>query len=265
MNLVSIHPKAKIGNNVRIEPFVTIEEDVVIGDNTWIGSHAVIMNGTRMGENCKIFPGAVVGAAPQDLKFKNENTTLEIGNNVTIREYCTINKGTTANYSTIIGDNCLLMAYVHVAHDCVIEQNCILANNVTLAGHIHIGKYATLGGLVAVHQFVRIGDYVYIGGSSLVRKDIPPFIKAAREPLSYVGINSVGLKRRGFTIEQVHSIQDIYRILFIKKGFNTRTALEHIAIEIEPSPERDYILDFVKHADRGIIRGLRQLNGSYQE
>jgi UDP-N-acetylglucosamine acyltransferase len=265
MSLVSIHPNAKIGNNVKIDPFVTIEEDVEIGDNTWIGSHAVIMNGTRMGENCKIYPGAIVGAAPQDLKFKNERTTLELGKNVTIREYCTINRGTSANYSTIIKDNCLLMAYVHVAHDCVIEQNCILANNVTLAGHIHIGKFATLGGLVAVHQFVRIGDYVYLGGGSLVRKDIPPFIKAAREPLSYVGINSVGLKRRGFTVEQVHAIQDIYRILFVKKGFNTKTALEYISSEIEVSAERDYIVEFIKNADKGIIKGLRHLNGAYQE
>jgi UDP-N-acetylglucosamine acyltransferase len=258
----SIHPNAKIGSNVKIDPFVVIEEDVVIGDNTWIGPHAVVMNGTRIGENCKIFPGAVLGAIPQDLKFSNEPTTLEIGNNVVIREYCTLNIGTAANKTTIIKDNCMLMAYVHVAHDCVIEENCVLANNVTLAGHIHIGKYVIMGGLVAVHQFVNIGDHVYLGGGSLVRKDIPPYIKAAREPLSYVGINSVGLRRRGFSPEQVHQIQDIYRILFVKKGFNTKTALEYIELEIPPSQERDRILQFVKNADRGIIKGFRQLNGT---
>lgn len=264
-HLTSIHPNAKIGKNVRIDPFVMIEEDVVIGDNTWIGSHAVIMSGTRIGESCKIFPGAVLGAVPQDLKFKDERTTLEIGNNVSIREYCTINLGTSENQSTVIKDNCLLMAYVHVAHDCVVEENCILANNVTLAGHIHLGKYVIIGGLVAVQQFVKIGDHVYLGGGSLVRKNIPPYIKAAREPLSYVGINSIGLRRRGFSSEQVHQIQDVYRILFVKKGFNTKTAIEYIEQEMAETPERDYILDFVKSAHKGIIRGFRHINGSYQD
>ena len=262
-NLTSIHPKAKIGKNVKIEPFAVIEEDVVIGDNTWIGSHAIVMDGTRLGDECKVYPGAILGAIPQDLKFGEEKTLLEVGNNVVIREYCTLNKGTSANGSTVIKDNCLLMAYVHVAHDCVLENNCIVANSVNLAGHIHIGAFARIGGNVAVHQFVKIGDHCFLGGGSLVRKSVPPYIKAAREPLSYAGVNSIGLKRSGFTTEQVHNIQDIYRILFVKRGYNVKTAVEHIEAEVPATPERDFILDFIKEADRGIIRGFKHLNGSY--
>lgn len=262
-NLASIHPKANIGKNVTIGPFSVIEEDVVIGDDTWIGSHVILMNGTRIGKECKIFPGAVLGAVPQDLKFDGENTTLEIGNRVVVREYCTLNKGTHATGKTVIKDNCLLMAYVHVAHDCEIEANCVIANSVNLAGHIHIDEFARIGGNVAVHQFVKIGKHCFIGGGALVRKSVPPFVKAAREPLSYVGVNSIGLKRSGFTAEQIHNIQDIYRILFVKKGFNTKDAIEHIESEIKYSPERDYILGFIKEVDRGIIRGFRHLNGSY--
>ncbi|MEM8523010.1 MAG: acyl-ACP--UDP-N-acetylglucosamine O-acyltransferase [Bacteroidota bacterium] len=262
-NLASVHPNAKIGKNVTIGPFSLIEEDVVIGDNTWIGSHVVLMNGTRIGKECKVFPGAVLGAVPQDLKFDGENTTLEIGDRVVVREYCTLNKGTHATGKTIIKNNCLLMAYVHVAHDCEIEANCVIANSVNLAGHIHIDEFARIGGNVAVHQFVKIGKHCFIGGGALVRKSVPPFVKAAREPLSYVGVNSIGLKRSGFTTEQIHNIQDIYRILFVKKGFNTKDAIEHIESEIQYSAERDYILSFIKEVDRGIIRGFRQLNGSY--
>lgn len=255
-----IHPNAKIGKNVKIDPFVFIAGNVVIGDNTWIGPHVSIMDGVRIGDNCKIFPGAIVGSIPQDLKFEDEDSILEIGNNVTIREYCTINRGTKANYKTVIGDNCLIMAYVHVAHDCVIGKNCVLANCVNLAGHIEIGEKAVLGGLTAVHQFVRIGDHAMVGGGSLVRKDVPPFIKAAREPLSYTGINSIGLRRRGFTSEQINVIQDIYRVLFIK-GFNTSQAIHKIQETFDASPERDKILGFIEGADRGIIKGFRQLNG----
>lgn len=258
--LQHIHPNAKIGNNVKIDPFVYIASNVVIGDNTWIGPHVSIMDGVRIGDNCKIFPGAIVGSVPQDLKFEDEESILEIGNNVTIREYCTINRGTKANYKTVIGDNCLIMAYVHVAHDCVIGKNCVLANCVNLAGHIEIGEKAVLGGLTAVHQFVRIGDHAMVGGGSLVRKDVPPFIKAAREPLSYTGINSIGLRRRGFTSEQINEIQDIYRVLFIK-GFNTSQAVNKIQESFDASPQRDKILGFIQGADRGIIKGFRQLNG----
>lgn len=257
---VLIHPGAQLGENVHVEPFVTIAKDVVIGDNTWIGPHVTILNGVRIGDNCRIFPGSVIGGIPQDLKFKGEESIVEIGNNVTIREYCTINRGTVANYKTEIQDNCLLMAYVHVAHDCVIKHNCVLANNVNLAGHIEIGEYATLGGLTAVHQFVKIGEYAFIGGGSLVRKDIPPYVKAAREPLSYAGVNSIGLRRRGFTQEQINHIQDIYRILFVK-GYNTRQAIKIIEATIDPSKERDRILSFIDSADRGIMKGFKKQNG----
>ena len=256
-----VHPGAKIGKNVTIGPFVTIDEDVVIGDGTWIGPKVTIMNGTRIGKNCKVFPGAIVGAVPQDLKFQGESSTIEIGDNVIIREYCTLNRGTMANQRTIIQDNTLLMAYVHVAHDCIIGKNCVLANNVTLAGHIEVGDWVVIGGLVAVHQFVRIGAHVFVGGGSLVRKDIPPFVKAAREPLSYAGVNSIGLKRRGFTQEQIHTIQDIYRILFIK-GYNTKQALEIIESTVSESDEREVVLEFIRAAKRGLMKGFKQLNGS---
>lgn len=251
-----IHPNAKIGKNAQIGAFVSIEGDVEIGDNCWIAPNAVIMNGTRIGDNCKIFPGAVVGAIPQDLKYKGEETYLIIGDNVTIRECCTLNKGTIADGKTTVGDNTLLMAYVHVAHDCHIANNCILANNTTLAGHIHIGAHAILGGLTAVHQFVRIGAHCMVGGGSLVRKDIPPFITAAREPLSYVGVNSVGLRRRGFERATIHEIENIYRILFLQEK-NTKKAIDIIAAEIKNSPIREEILAFVRTGSRGIIRGYR--------
>ena len=256
----NIHPEAKIGKNVKIGAFVTVEKDVVIGDNTEIFPNAVIMNGTRLGENCKVFPGAIVGSIPQDLKYKGERTFLEIGNNVTIREYCTINIGTTANWKTVIEDNCLIMAYCHIAHDCIIHERCVLANNVTLAGHIEVGPRTTLGGLTAVHQFVRIGDNVMVGGGSLVRKDIPPYIKAAREPLSYAGVNSIGLRRKGFSGDQINNIQNIYRLLY-QKGHNTSQALEVIQATLTETPERENILDFIKDASRGIIRGYRHMNG----
>lgn len=255
-----IHPNAKIGQNVTISPFTVIEEDVVIGDNTWIGPHVTIFNGARIGSNCRIFPGASISAIPQDLKFKGEPSLVEIGNNVTIREYCTLNRGTVAAGRTVIGDNCLLMAYVHVAHDCIIGNNCILANNVTLAGHIEVGNFATLGGMVAVHQFVRIGEQVMVGGGSLVGKDIPPYVTAARNPLSYAGINSTGLRRRKFSAEDMHHIEDIYRILFVR-GLNVRKALTIIEEEIVPSAYREEILGFVRGANRGLMKGFRAFNG----
>jgi UDP-N-acetylglucosamine acyltransferase len=255
-----IHPDAKIGSNVRIDPFVSIGGDVVIGDNTWIGSNACIMDGARIGKNCQIFPGAVVGAVPQDLKFGGEYSTLEIGDNVIIREYCTLNRGTQANQTTVIGNNCLLMAYVHIAHDCVLGRNCVLANNVALAGHIEVEDWVILGGQAAVHQFVRIGQHAFVGGGSLVRKDVPPFVKAAREPLSYAGVNTVGLKRRGFDEDQIKRIHDVYRALFVK-GMNTRQALKMIKEELEPSAERQTILEFIDRSQRGLMKGFRQSNG----
>ncbi len=258
--LRAIHPEAQIAENVQIDPFVSIGKDVVIGRGTWIGPHVSIMDGARIGENCKIFPGAVISAVPQDLKYRGEETYAIIGNNTTIREYCTINKGTSANVNTEVGDNCLLMAYVHVAHDCVVQNNVIMANNVTLAGHIHIGNHVVLGGMVAVQQFVRIGDHVMVGGGSLVRKDVPPFVKAAREPLSYAGVNSIGLKRRGFSQEQINAIQDIYRILYVK-GHNIKKALELVETTLPESAERTKVLDFINSSKRGgLMRGFRSLN-----
>ncbi len=254
--LASIARKAIIGNNVIIEPFAHIEADVVIGDNCWIGSHSVIKNGTRLNENCKVYHGAVLGAAPQDLKFKGEATTLEIGQNTTIREYCTLNRGTLATGKTVIGKENMLMAYVHVAHDCFIGDNCVIANSVNLAGHVEVGDWAILGGATQVHQFTKIGGHVMISGGSLVQKDVPPFVKAARNPLSYAGVNTIGLERRGFTREQIVRIQDIYRIIFVR-GFNLRKAQEIVQNELPASDERTHILDFIAAADRGIIKGFQ--------
>jgi UDP-N-acetylglucosamine acyltransferase len=254
-NLSFVHPKAQIGNNVTIEPFAYIGEDVVIGDGSYIHTHASVHSGTKMGRKCQVFPGAVVGAIPQDLKYKGENSTLEIGDNVIIRECCTLNRGTAAAMVTKIGSHNLLMAYVHVAHDCIIGDHCIIANSVNLAGHIEIGNHVILGGMSAVHQFVKIGDHAMIGGGSLVRKDVPPYVKAAREPLSYAGVNSIGLERRGFSPEQIAHIQDIYRILFVK-GYNVQKAIEILDAELPNTPEKQKVLSFVNQAERGLMKGL---------
>lgn len=256
-SLSEIHPEAKIASNVEIGPFVTIHKNVTIGEGTWVGSNVTIMEGARIGKKCRIFPGAVVSAIPQDIKFDGEETTAEIGDNVTIREFVTINRGTKANFKTVIGNNCLLMAYVHIAHDCVVGNNCILANCVTLAGHIEIDDYAIVGGLTAVHQFVHIGGHVMISGGSLVRKDVPPYTKAAREPLSYVGINSIGLRRRGVLPEKINEIQEIYRILYLK-GYNHSKALSVLETQTPPTKERDEIITFVRNSNRGIMKGYFQ-------
>src|ERR1019366_1712951 len=232
----SINPDAKIGLNVKIDPFVTIHENVVIGDGTWIGSSVTIMPGARIGKNCKLFPGAVISAIPQDLKFSGEETTAEIGDNTIIRECVTVNRGTKDRMKTSVGSNCLLMAYVHVAHDCIIGNNVILANLVTLAGHITIEDHAILEGLVAVQQFIHIGAHAFVTGGSLVRKNIPPYVKAAREPLSYIGVNSVGLRRRGFSNESILQIEDIYRTIYVK-GYNVSNAITIVEQEAPVSVE----------------------------
>ncbi len=252
--LAYVHPESAVAENVVIEPFVTIDKDVVIGEGTHIGSNVTILPGTRIGKNCNIFPGAVIGAIPQDLKYRGEYSTVEIGNNTTIREFVTVNRGTAAKGKTVVGDNCLLMAYVHVAHDCVVGNNVILVNNTQLAGEVIVDDYAILAGMVAVHQFVHVGSHVMIAGGSLVRKDVPPFIKAGREPLAYVGINSIGLRRRNFSNEKIREVQDIYRYIY-QKGLNTSQAVEIIEAEMPASPERDEILLFIKDSKRGIIRG----------
>ena len=252
-----VNPGADIARNVVIEPFVTIEKDVEIGEGTWIGSNVTIMEGARIGKNCRIFPGAVISAIPQDLKFGGEKSEVVIGDNTTIRECVTINRGTKATGKTIIGNNCLIMAYAHIAHDCVVGNNCVIVNSVALGGHITIGDWVIIGGLSAVHQFVQIGSHAMISGGALVRKDVPPFVKAAREPLSFVGINSIGLRRRGFNDEKIQEIQDIYRILFQKNNNNTQ-AINKIEAELSVSPERDEIVSFVQNSGRGIMKGYNQ-------
>jgi UDP-N-acetylglucosamine acyltransferase len=252
--LAYIHPQAKIATNVVVEPFTTIHNNVVIGSGTWIGSNVTIMEGARIGKNCRIFPGAVISAIPQDLKFDGEDSLAIIGDNTTIRECVTVNRGTKALGHTKIGDNCLIMATTHVAHDCIIGNNCILANGSIIAGHVTIGDYAILSGLVAVHQFIHIGEHAMVSGGSLVRKDVPPFSKAGKEPLSFIGINSIGLRRRGFTTEKIREIQDIYRILY-QKNYNTTQALEKIEAEMEATKERDQIILFIKNSQRGIMKG----------
>jgi UDP-N-acetylglucosamine acyltransferase len=253
--LAFVHPDATIGKNVTIEPFSTVYADVEIGEGTWIGPNVTIMDGTRIGSNCRIFPGAVIGAIPQDLKYKGERTTAEIGDNTTIRECVTINKGTTDKHKTVVGSNCLLMAYVHVAHDCMVGNNVILANCVNLAGHVDIDDHAILEGLAAVQQFVKIGAHAFITGGSLVRKNVPPFVKAAREPLSYVGINAVGLRRRGYTNEQILQIEDIYRTIYVR-GYNITKAISIAEMECPTSPEKELILNFIRQSTNGIMRGL---------
>ena len=252
--LAYVHPGAKIARNVVIEPFTTIHNNVEIGEGTWIGSNVTIMEGARIGKNCKIFPGTVISADPQDLKFDGEITTVEIGDNTTIRECVTINRGTKDRYRTVVGKNCLIQAYSHIAHDCIVGDNCIFSNSSTLAGHVTVGDYVVLAGLVAVHQFCTIGSHSFITGGTLVRKDVPPFIKAAREPISYAGINSVGLRRRGFDTEKIREIQAIYRILY-QKNYNTTQALEIIETEMEATPERDEIIMFIRNSSRGIMKG----------
>ena len=257
--LAYVHPGAKIAKNVVIDPFTTINNDVVIGEGTWIGSNVTIMEGARIGKNCTIFPGAVISAPPQDLKYNGEETQTIIGDNTTIRECVTINRGTVDRQKTVIGNDCLIMAYCHVAHDCVVGDHCIFSNNSTLAGHVSVGNYVILAGMTAIHQFCTIGDYAFITGGSLVRKDVPPYVKAAREPLSYVGVNSVGLRRRGFSTEKIREIQSIFRILY-QKNYNNTQAAEILEAEMEVSPERDEVLDFIKNSHRGIMKGYFRKN-----
>ena len=252
-----IHPGAKIAKNVVVEPFSSIDKNVVIGEGTWIGSNVTIMSGARIGKNVSIFPGSVISAVPQDSKSKGEDTTAVIGDNTTLRECVTINRGTSDRNKTKIGKNCLIMAYSHVAHDCFIGDNCIFSNNSTLAGHVTVGNHVILAGMVAVHQFCSIGNHAFVAGGSLVRKDIPPYVKAAREPISYVGINSVGLRRRGFDNKVIMQIQSIYRTLYQKKYNNTQ-AVSIMEAEMEATKERDEIIQFIKNSQRGIMKGYFQ-------
>lgn len=253
--LSNVHPEAQIGENVVIEAFATVEKDVVIGDGTWIGPNAVVMDGARIGKNCKIFPGAVVAGIPQDLKFQGEYTTVEIGDNTTIRECVTINKGTAAKNKTTIGNNCLIMAYAHVAHDCILKNNVIIGNSTSLAGEVEVDNFAIVSAMSGVHQFVRIGKNSFVQGMSKVGKDVPPFVLAGRDPLSYAGLNSVGLRRKGFTNDEINTIQELYRIIY-QKGLNTSDAIKQIEDTYPESEYRDEIITFIKDSKRGIIKGL---------
>lgn len=256
--LAFVHSDAKIAKNVVIEPFSSIYKDVEIGEGTWIGPNVTIMEGARIGKNCKIFPGAVVSAEPQDLKYRGERTVTYIGDNTVVRECVTISKGTSDKMKTVIGNNCLLMAYSHIAHDCIVGNNCIFSNNTTLAGHITVGDFVVMAGMTAVHQFCSIGNHAFVTGGSLVRKDVPPYVKAARDPLSYVGINSVGLRRRGFSSEKIAEIQSIYRVIFQKK-MNITQALSVVEAEFEATPERDEIIQFIQSSMRGVMRSFNAM------
>lgn len=251
--LAYIDPKAKIGKDVVVEPFAYIQGDVVIGDECWIGPHASIMDGARIGNKCNIHGGATIAGIPQDLKFKGEVTTAVIGNNTTIREGATVNRGTAAKGVTKIGDNCLLMTCAHVGHDCVVGNNCILVNRVSLGGEVEIDDWAIIGGHVAVHQFCRIGAHVMIGGGCMVVKDIPPFVKAGHNPLSYVGLNTIGLRRRGFTSEQISQIQEISRILY-QSNLSYSKGCDKVEAEVAQSDFRDEIIDFIRKSKRGCVK-----------
>jgi len=255
-----IHPNAKLANNVKVDPFTVIHQDVEIGEGTWIGSNVTIMEGARIGKNCNIFPGAVIAAIPQDLKFQGEYSQVIIGDNTTIREFVTVNRGTMAREKTVIGKNCLIMAYCHLAHDCIVGDHCIMSNNTQVAGHVIIGDWAILGGMCAIHQFVNIGPHSMVSGGSLVGKDVPPYIKAARTPLSYAGVNSIGMKRRGFTVEKINHILEIYRVLY-GKGLNISQAVEYLEEEFAATDERDEIVQFTRASQRGIIKRFTKGNG----
>ncbi len=252
--LAVVHPEAKIGKDVTIDPFAVIEKDVIIGEGCHVFPHAVILDGARIGEGCRIFPGAVIAGIPQDLKFRGEVTTAEIGNNTTIRECATVNRGTASKGKTVVGNDCLIMAYSHIAHDCVLKDHIIIGNASQIAGEVTVDDYAIISGGSLVHQFTRISKHVMIQGGSRIGKDIPPYTLIGRDPIVYCGINIVGLRRRGFTNQQVFLIQDIYRTLYTR-GLNNSDALRAIETEYEPCEERDLILNFIKTSRRGIVRG----------
>ncbi len=248
-----VSPKAELGENVTIGPFAVIEDKVQIGDGSSIGSHAVLADGAVLGENVRIFSGAVISTVPQDLKFGGEETQVIIGDGTTIREYVTVNRGTDYHWKTVVGKNCLLMAYSHVAHDCIIGDNVIMANSVNLAGHIEIGDFAILGGLVPVHQFVKIGCHAMAGGGYRVPMDIVPYSLSAGYPLKIAGLNAIGLKRRGFSKETIKALQQAYKFLF-SGDLNTSQAVERIEAEVEKTHEVKIMLDFISKSERGLTK-----------
>ena len=249
-----IHPAANIHPSVVIDPFVTIDQNVEIGEGTHIGSNVTIMEGARIGKHCTIFPGAVISGIPQDLKFRGEETTAEIGDYTTIRECVTVNRGTSAKGKTVIGSKCLIMAYSHVAHDCVVGNNVIISNASQLAGEVQVDDFAGIGGGTLIHQFTHLGSHVMIQGGSRINKDIPPYVKAGRDPIAYTGINSIGLRRRNFTNDQIRDIQEIYRYLYLSR-LNVSDAVDRIEAELPATKERDEIIEFIRNSKRGIVRG----------
>ncbi len=248
-----VDPDAKIGNNVEIGDFSTIYNDVEIGDNTRIYGNVTIFPGARIGSNVTIFPGAVIAAIPQDLKFRGEETFAYVGNGTTIRECVTINRGTASKGKTVVGENCLLMAYTHIAHDCVIGNRVIISNASQMAGEVRVDDAAVIGGGSLIHQFCHIGRNIMLQGGALVNKDIPPFVKAAREPISYVGLNTIGLHRNHFTDEEIKIISDVYRVLYLS-DLNITNAVKLVRDTIPESDLRNEILDFIAHSERGVIR-----------
>lgn len=253
--LAYVHPEAQLAPDVEVAPFACIEANVVIGAGTTIGSNATICSGTRLGAHCRVFPGAVIGAVPQDLKFKGEDTVAVIGDNTTLREFVTVHRGTASKGQTVIGKNCLIMAYCHVAHDVCIHDNVIMSNATQLAGEVEVDDWAVIGGGTLVHQFSHIGAHVMIQGGSKINKDVPPFVTAAREPLQYCGINSVGLNRRGFTKTQIETIQQVYRLVFMS-GLNMSQAAERVLADVPACEERDLIVHFIRSSPRGVIKGI---------
>ena len=255
MNHSYIHPNAKIGTTATIEPFCYIAENVEIGEGTWIGPHVTILDYVKIGKNCKIFPGAVIGAIPQDIKFAGEISRVEIGDNTTIRECATVNRGTafSGKALTKIGNNCMIMSYVHVAHDCRIGDNVILVSYVGLAGETNVDDYAIIGGHSAAHQFSNIGAHAMVSGVSSIFKDVPPYVLAGHRPLAFYNLNIVGLRRRGFSNDQIQQISDIYRVIY-KSGLNVSDACDKVEAEFEETNEKRAIVDFIRSSKRGIIK-----------
>lgn len=254
-----VNPKAEIANDVTISAFAVVEAGAVIGDGTSVAHHALIASGARIGKNCEIHHGAVIGHVPQDLKYKNEPTTCELGDRNVIREYATLHRGTVETGRTIIGNDNLLMGYVHIAHDCVLGNNIIMSNAAMVAGHVHIDDFAIIGGITPVHQFVRIGAHTMIGGGLRVPKDVPPYVRAAGEPLVFAGLNSIGLRRRGFSAETIAALDTAYTILY-NSGLNVSQAVARIKADasLMAKPEIQYVVKFITESKRGIITRLRE-------
>ncbi len=248
-----IEPQAQLGENIHVGPYAYISKNVIIGDSCQIGPHAVLLPGTRLGRECRVYSHAVIGEIPQDLKFGGEETTAEIGDRTVIREFVTVNRGTQQHWRTVVGSDCLLMAYVHIAHDCIIGDHVILANAVNLAGHVEIEEWAILGGMTGVHQFVKIGRHAMVGGHFRVPKDVPPYIIAGREPLVYEGLNIIGLKRRGFSAEAIQAIRQTYDLIY-RSGLNVSDAMKKLEENDAPCLEVQHIINFIKKSERGIIR-----------